>query len=60
MAPMNSNFEAVHIVHERGDVVIVRAGFTGTERIVPPAGEDHAFKYAKWKRTVETFCAGLG
>lgn len=40
--------------------VIVEAGNRGTERIVPPAGERHAFTRQKWARRVEVYVSPTG
>lgn len=40
--------------------VVVKAGFRGVERIVPPAGEKYAFDVDKWARRVEVYVSPAG
>jgi len=42
------------------ETFIVRAGYRGKERIVPPAGEDHAFEIERWARRVEVSVSPTG
>lgn len=39
--------------YEDRAVAKIRAGHLGTERIVPPAGEDHAFTRDRWRHVIE-------
>lgn len=41
-------------------VLIIRAGHRGTERIVPPAGEKHAFEVDLWAREVQVCMSPKG
>ena len=38
----------------------VRAGYRGTEHVVPPAGEDYAFDREQWAREVEVYVSPTG
>lgn len=38
----------------------IRAGFLGTERIEPPAGEGSAFEIPRWRNRVEVTCSPTG
>jgi hypothetical protein len=40
--------------------VDIRAGFRGTERVVPPAGEDHAYDRDLWERHVQVYVSPTG
>ncbi len=40
--------------------LIIGAGNRGTERIVPPAGEDYAFDRQRWARRVEVSVSPAG
>jgi hypothetical protein len=39
---------------------IIRAGFLGYERIVPPAGEEHAFTRACWRHEIQVSVSPTG
>ena len=41
-------------------VIRTRAGCRGTERIVPPAGEDYAHDRDLWAREVEVYISRTG
>lgn len=47
-------------VDDGGEVLIVRAGKCTTERVVPPAGENHAFDVERWTRRVEVYVSPTG
>lgn len=40
--------------------ITVRAGRRGVERIVPPAGDDHAFEVERWGREVTVYVSPTG
>jgi hypothetical protein len=41
-------------------MLILRAGNLGTERVVPPAGEEHAFDREVWRRRIEVSVSPTG
>lgn len=50
---MDEPWQLSHVSTQDGtQLLIVRAGPRGTERIVPPAGEDYAFDRDLWARKV--------
>lgn len=49
-----------HGTHEGATFVVVKAGHRGTERIVPPAGEQYAFDRTLWARRVEVHVSPAG
>lgn len=53
-------FDVAVVEHEGRQALIVRAGPRGSERIVPPAGERHAFDRPRWARTVEVYVSPKG
>lgn len=56
-------FDVVHYVNAGApgrEIIKVRAGHRGTERIVPPAGEDYAFTRERWAREVEVYVSPTG
>lgn len=53
-------FEVSHYEHEGYHVMHVRAGNRGEKRIVPPAGEQHAFDVTDWARRVEISVSPTG
>jgi hypothetical protein len=60
---MTDTEKHVDIWHGRFDgrtVVTVRAGFRGMERVVPPAGEMHAFEQDLWERDVQVYVSRTG
>jgi hypothetical protein len=46
--------------HDRGTSLIIHAGNGGTERVVPPAGEAHAFDRTIWRRRIEVGISPTG
>lgn len=38
----------------------IAAGNRGTERIVPPAGEEHAYDHQRWARSVQVTVSPTG
>lgn len=42
------------------ETLIVRAGYRGSKRIVPPAGEDSAFDVDQWARRVDVSVSPTG
>lgn len=48
--------------HKKGEYhqVVVSAGTCTTERIVPPAGGDHAFDVTRWSNRVEVCVSPTG
>lgn len=53
-------FEVGRYGHEGYEVLVVRAGNRGEKRIVPPAGEKHAFMSEQWARRVEISVSPTG
>lgn len=48
------------LTHEGYTVLKVDAGPLGVERVVPPAGEEHAFDRPLWRRQVEVSVSPAG
>ena len=44
----------------RGDQITISAGYRGTERVVPPAGERYAFDRALWAHEVTVYVSSRG
>ena len=59
---MTGKFEMTHFLGLPGgaEEVRVRAGRKRTERIVPPAGEEHAFDRDVWTREVAVYVSRTG
>lgn len=58
---MNQQHYDLSILRHAGyETVVIGAGSPKVERIVPPAGEDHAFDRVEWKRRVEVSVSPTG
>lgn len=53
-------FDVHHFGYEGRELLTVRLGNDGTQRIVPPAGERFAFDRTIWRRTVECAVSPTG
>lgn len=51
---------ATRIDHDGYQILLVKAGNRGVRRVVPPAGEAHAFDTIEWSRDVEVAVSPKG
>lgn len=60
MIPNQAPWHLGHAEYGGYHSLIVNAGPRGEERVVPPAGEQHAFTRQVWKRRVEICVSPTG
>lgn len=60
MSGLGENFELSRYDFSGYQLVILRAGNRGLRRVVPPAGEAHAFDVPDWARRIEVSVSPTG